>query len=73
VEEVGDGIPDLLRRWPGGHDGAKELGGDRALDPGEHGVVVTRLVRGGWSVRWSSVGGADDMVGEAVATESDKK
>jgi hypothetical protein len=49
VEEVVDGVPNLPRRRARCHDDTEELGGDRAIDLGEHGVVVTHPVGVGHS------------------------
>jgi hypothetical protein len=51
VEEAGQGVPDLPRCGAWSHDDAEELGGDRAVDPREDGVIVPRPVRGGRRVR----------------------
>ena len=73
VEEAGDGVPDLSRRGSGSHDDAEELGGDRAIDPGEDHVVITRPVGGRRRVGRSSLGFAEDVVGEAVAAKGDEE
>jgi hypothetical protein len=73
VEEVGDGVPDLPRRRARGDDDAEKLGGDRAVDPGEDGEVVTRPIGGGGGVRRRSVGAAGDMAGETIAAEGDEE
>ena len=43
------------------------------IEPGEDGVVVRCPVRGGRCIRRRGVGGADDVVGEAVAAERDEE
>jgi hypothetical protein len=65
AEEILDGIPDGARGRAGMHDDAEEVGIDGAVDPGEHGVVITAPSKGGGRVGGSGLAG--DMGGETVA------
>ena len=41
AEQILDGVPDGAGGGAGAHDDAEKIDGDRAVDPGEHRVVVT--------------------------------
>ncbi|XP_047079718.1 uncharacterized protein LOC124690372 [Lolium rigidum] len=71
AEEILDGVPDGERSGAGMHDDAEEVGVDGAVDPGEHGVVITAPSRGGRRVGGS--GFAGDVGGETVAAESNEE
>jgi hypothetical protein len=71
AEEVLDGVLDGARGGAGAHVDVEEAGGDGAVYPGEHGVVIATPSRGRGLVGGSGIAG--DVAGEAVATEGDEE